>query len=352
MTRVAAIDCGTNSIRLLIADLDSRGGLTDVVRTLEVVRLGEGVDRTGRFSQAALDRTLAAVRTFADLCREHSAERIRFVATSATRDAANRAEFTDAVFAILGVPVEVIPGTEEAELSFRGALTVLVAADPAALAEGPDAGAKAGDLEASTTPGTAPEPKHLVVDLGGGSTELVLGGDIPEAAYSMDVGCVRLAERTIVSDPPSESELAAIRSDVTAALDIATATVDLSQATEVIGVAGTVTTITAHALGLTSYDPVAISGSRLPLAEVLRSCEALTRMPRAERAALPYMHPGRVDVIAAGAVIWATVLHRVADAAAAAGHPLEWVTTSEHDILDGVALSLGNSAHDSPVSPV
>ncbi|EAR24544.1 putative exopolyphosphatase [marine actinobacterium PHSC20C1] len=325
MTRVAAIDCGTNSIRLLIADLDGRGGLTDVVRTLEVVRLGEGVDRTGRFSQAALDRTLAAIHAYADLCREHGAERIRFVATSATRDAANRAEFIDTVYAILGVAVEVIPGTEEAELSFRGALTALAAPAPA---------------PAPNSDGIAPAPVHLVVDLGGGSTELVLGGNIPESAYSMDVGCVRLAERNIVSDPPSDSELAAIRNDVSAALDVATATVDLSRATEVIGVAGTVTTITAHALGLTSYDPVAISGSRLPLGEVLRSCEALTRMPRAERAALPYMHPGRVDVIASGAVIWATVLQRVADAAAAAGHPLEWITTSEHDILDGVALSL------------
>ncbi|MBH0054654.1 Ppx/GppA family phosphatase [Salinibacterium sp. SWN139] len=326
MTRVAAIDCGTNSIRLLIADLDGHGGLTDVVRTLEVVRLGEGVDRTGRFSQGALDRTLAAVRRYAELCSEHGAERIRFVATSATRDASNRAEFTDAVVAILGVPVEVIPGTEEAALSFRGALTALPASG--------------SDATTDSTTNPAPAPQHLVVDLGGGSTELVIGGDIPEAAYSMDVGCVRLAERNITTDPPSEPELANIRNDVSAALDIATATVDLSKATEVIGVAGTVTTITAHALELTSYDPVAISGSRLPLAAVLRSCEALTLMPRAEREALPYMHPGRVDVIASGAVIWATVLRRVADAAAAAGHPLEWVTTSEHDILDGVALSL------------
>jgi len=319
MTRVAAIDCGTNSIRLLIADFDGQGGLRDVVRTLEVVRLGEGVDRTGRFSQAALDRTLAVVRRYAGLCREHGAERLRFVATSATRDAANRTEFTDAVHAILGVPVEVISGTEEAALSFRGALTALAASDSA-----------------------APPAQYLVVDLGGGSTELVLGGSTPESTYSMDVGCVRLAERNVHSDPPLESELAAIRRDVTAVLDIATATVDLSQATEVIGVAGTVTTITAHALGLTSYDPAAISGSRLPLTDVLRSCDALSHMPRAERAALPYMHPGRVDVIAAGAVIWSTVLHRVADATAAAGRPLEWITTSEHDILDGVALSLAS----------
>ncbi|GAA1227502.1 Ppx/GppA phosphatase family protein [Rhodoglobus aureus] len=317
MTRVAAFDCGTNSIRLLIADLDGQGGLTDVVRTLELVRLGEGVDRTGRFTEAALERTLAATQKFADLCREHEVERLRFVATSATRDAANRAEFTDAVQSILGVPAEVIPGTEEAALSFRGALTALAASDP-----------------------DEPTPQHLVIDLGGGSTELVLGGSAPDSAYSMDVGCVRLAERNVHSDPPLESELDTIRRDVTAALDVATATVDLSQATEVMGVAGTVTTITAHALGLTSYDPAVISGSRLPLADVLRSCEALSHMPRAERAALPYMHPGRVDVITAGAVIWSTVLQRIADATAAAGRPLEWVTTSEHDILDGVALAL------------
>jgi exopolyphosphatase/guanosine-5'-triphosphate,3'-diphosphate pyrophosphatase len=321
MTRIAAIDCGTNSIRLLIADRDGHGGLRDVVRTLEIVRLGEGVDRTGRFSEAALVRTLSAVHKFADLCRGHEVERIRFVATSATRDAANRAEFTNAVHAILGVPVEVIPGTEEAALSFRGALTALPASDP-------------------RSESAAHATRHLVVDLGGGSTELVLGGRTPESAYSMDVGCVRLAERNVHSDPPLESELADSRRDVTAALDIATATVDLSQAAEVIGVAGTVTTITAHALGLSSYDPTAISGSRLPLADVLRSCDALSHMPRAERAALPYMHPGRVDVIATGAVIWSTILKRVAQATAASAQPLEWVTTSEHDILDGVALSL------------
>ena len=321
MTRVAAIDCGTNSIRLLIADLDGQGGLRDVVRTLELVRLGEGVDRTGRFSEAALARTLAATRSFAELCREHGAERIRFVATSATRDAANRAEFTDAVQTILGVPAEVIPGTEEAALSFRGALTALADSD-------------------------VNSARHLVVDLGGGSTELVLGGSTPDSAYSMNVGCVRLAERNVHSDPPQEAELTSIRRDVNAALDTAAGTVDLSRATKVIGVAGTVTTVTAHALGLASYDPVAINGSRLPLAEVLRSCAALSSMPRAQRAALPYMHPGRVDVIVAGAEIWSTILQRVAEATGASGRPLEWVTTSEHDILDGVALSLGqeNSA--------
>lgn len=319
MTRVAAIDCGTNSIRLLIADLDGHGGLRDVVRIREVVRLGEGVDRTGRFGDAALERTLAATRSYAELIREHGAERIRFVATSATRDAVNRAEFTDAVLAILGVPAEVIPGTEEAALSFRGALTALA------------------------KPVTDPASRYLVIDLGGGSTELVLGANAPEAAYSMDVGCVRLTERNVHNDPPSESELADIRRNVNAALDTAVHTVELARATEVIGVAGTITTITAHALGLDSYDPAAISGSRLPLAAVLEACEAFTHMPRAERAALPYMHPGRIDVIAAGAVIWSTVLQRIADATAATGRPLEFVTTSEHDILDGVALSLGRA---------
>ena len=314
MTRVAAVDCGTNSIRLLIADADGHGGLRDVVRTLRLVRLGEGVDRTGRFGAEALERTLAAVRDYAELCREHHVERIRFVATSATRDAANRAEFTDAVAAILGVPAEVIPGVEEAALSFRGALTALE---------------------------NVPGKQYLVVDLGGGSTELVLGGSVPDSAYSMDIGCVRLAERYVHNDPPLPSELASIRRDVDAALDIAVGTVDVSQATEVIGVAGTVTTITALALGLDSYDPIAITGSRLPLHAVMDACDQLSRMPRAERAALPFMHPGRVDVIGAGAVIWSTVLQRVADATAAAGRPLEFVTTSEHDILDGVALSLG-----------
>lgn len=319
MTRVAAIDCGTNSIRLLIADLDGRGGLHDVVRTLELVRLGEGVDRTGRFSTGALERTLAATRRYAQLCRTHGVERIRFVATSATRDAANRTEFADAVFAILGVPAEVIPGTEEAALSFRGALT---------------AGA-VQDADSDTV-------RHLVIDLGGGSTELVLGSSVPGSAYSMDIGCVRLTERNVLSDPPLEAELAGIRRDVNSALDTAEGTVDLGLATEVIGVAGTVTTITAHALGLSSYDPLAISGSRLPLADVLHSCDVLSRMSRAERTALPYMHPGRVDVIAAGAVIWSTILQRVADATANGVRPLEFVTTSEHDILDGVALSLAS----------
>jgi exopolyphosphatase/guanosine-5'-triphosphate,3'-diphosphate pyrophosphatase len=317
MTRVAAFDCGTNSIRLLIADLDGRGGLHDVVRTLDLVRLGEGVDRTGRFSEGALERTLEATRRYAELCREHGVERIRFVATSATRDAANRREFTDAVEALLGVPAEVIAGTEEAALSFRGALTAL---DPAQLRD--------------------ESVERLVIDIGGGSTELVLGGRTPRAAYSMDVGSVRLTERNVHHDPPSQPERDSVRAAVDAALDAASENVDLGGAAEVIGVAGTVTTITAHALRLASYIPDAINGARLPVTTVLEACDELSRMPRVERAALPYLHPGRVDVIVTGAMIWSTIVERIAAASATAGRALEFVVTSEHDILDGVALSL------------
>lgn len=338
MTRVAAIDCGTNSIRLLIADLDAgpggSGTLRDVLRTLEVVRLGQGVDRTGRFADDALARTLDATRRYAELCREHGVERIRFVATSATRDADNRDEFTDAVQRILGVPAEVVSGTEEAALSFLGALTAV----PKTAVGGSASGNTGGSADGA---GDTDGARYLVVDLGGGSTELVLGRTAPEASISMDVGSVRLTERHLGAGEPGEAALAALRADVGAALDAASATVDLSLAREVVGVAGTVTTITAHALGLSSYQPDVINGSRLPLPVVLEACASLARMPRAERAALPYMHPGRVDVMVAGAVIWSTVLQRIAAATAAAGRPLEFVTTSEHDILDGVALSLG-----------
>lgn len=314
MTRVAAIDCGTNSIRLLIADV-ANGVLTDIVRTLEVVRLGEGVDRTGRFSEAALERTLDATRRYAAECANHGVEKLRFVATSATRDAANRQVFIDAVNEIIGVQPEVISGAEEAALSFRGASSVLDALS----------GMNRG---------------RLVVDLGGGSTELVLGSDSPASAHSMDVGCVRMTERNVHGDPPSREEQDRVRRDVNAAIDVAMRSVDLGEVREIIGVAGTITTVTAHALRLDHYDTDAIHGARLPIATVLDACEQLTAMTRAERTALPYMHPGRVDVIPAGAVVWATVLRRTVGAAAASGHSIDTVVTSEHDILDGVALSL------------
>lgn len=315
VTRVAAIDCGTNSIRLLIADVDAEvGTLTDVVRTMTVVRLGQGVDRTGQFAPEALERTLAATDEYARACREHGVGTVRFVATSATRDASNRGVFIDGVRERLGVTPEVISGQEEAELSFAGAVSAV------------------GD--------TGP---LLVVDIGGGSTEVVLGERFPSAAHSMDVGCVRLTERHLAGDPPNVDQRRAAVADVRAALDHAAVVVPLGQARAVVGVAGSVTTVTAHALGLDRYDPVRIDGSRLPLAQVLDSCEALLDATRGERAAMPFMHPGRVDVIGSGALVWREVLLRVQAEAAAKGGRIDTVITSEHDILDGIALAVARA---------
>lgn len=313
MTRVAAIDCGTNSIRLLVADVDVEAGtLTDLDRRMEVVRLGQGVDRTGRIAPEALARTLDAARRYGAVCDELGVERIRFVATSASRDAENRADFVDGVRDALGVEPEVVEGEEEAALSFRGATGVLAGRHP-----GP----------------------FLVVDLGGGSTELVLGTGAPEAAYSMDVGCVRLTERHLRSDPPTGAEVAAARADVAAALDVAAGVVPLGKAVTLVGLAGSVTTVTAHALDLPAYDPARIDGSVLPVERVLAACDDLLARDRASRAALGFMHPGRVDVIGAGALVWHDVVARVRDDVAAAGGELTHVVTSEHDILDGIAWS-------------
>ncbi|MHB1064325.1 MAG: Ppx/GppA phosphatase family protein [Georgenia sp.] len=314
MNRVAAIDCGTNSIRLLIAYVDAAGRLTDIVRRMEVVRLGQGVDRTGRIDPTALARTLDMAREYASVCREHDVERIRFVATSATRDAENRQAFVDGVHATLGVLPEIVSGQEEAALSFAGAASVL---DPVRH-PGPD----------------------LVVDIGGGSTEVVLGSGEPAAAYSMDIGCVRLTERHLHDDPPSPAQEAAARADVRALLDRAGAKVSLRRVRTLVGLAGSVTTVTAHALGLTRYDAAAIDGATLPVQTVLASCDALLHATREERAAMGFMHPGRVDVIGAGALIWSEVISRVQAEVARLGGALETVTTSEHDILDGIALSL------------
>jgi exopolyphosphatase/guanosine-5'-triphosphate,3'-diphosphate pyrophosphatase len=313
MARVAGIDCGTNSIRLLVADIDVAGGLlTDVDRRMEVVRLGQGVDRTGRIAPEALERTLDAARRYAGICAELGVERIRFVATSATRDAENRAEFVDGVRAALGVEPEVIAGEEEAALSFHGATRVL-------------GGQHAGPF--------------LVVDLGGGSTELVLGTATPEAAYSMDVGCVRMTERHLRSDPPAPDEIAAAHADVAAALDAAAQVVPLGRAVTLVGLAGTVTTVTAHVLGLPAYDPARIDGTVQSVDAVLAACDDLLARTHAQRAALGFMHPGRIDIIGAGALVWHDVVARVREAVAAAGGELTEVVTSEHDILDGIAWS-------------
>ena len=309
MTRVAAIDCGTNSIRLLIADVEpSTGALVDLDRRMEVVRLGAGVDRTGEIAPEAMARTLAATTRYAQLCQAAEVDSIRFVATSASRDARNRDEFVNGVRSILGIEPEVIPGSEEAALSFLGATAGLRATH---------------------------ESPFLVVDLGGGSTEVVLGEEDVEAALSVDVGCVRLTERHLRSDPATAAELEAAIADVDAALDRVAEQVPLALARTLVGVAGTVTTITAHVLGLPAYDPVAIHGATADVDRVVAACDELIAMPRAARAALPYMHPGRVDVIGAGALIWRQVVQRVAGLA-----PVTDVVTSEHDILDGICWSL------------
>ncbi|MBP1234660.1 exopolyphosphatase/guanosine-5'-triphosphate,3'-diphosphate pyrophosphatase [Arthrobacter sp. PvP102] len=314
MNRVAAIDCGTNSIRLLIADVEGSGSsskLTDVVREMRVVRLGQGVDATGELAQEALERTFAATSDYAALIREHGAGKVRFVATSATRDASNRNVFVDGIREILGVEPEVITGDEEAALSFAGASSVL--------------------------PSRGADPV-LVVDLGGGSTEFVLGdasGVI--AAKSVDVGCVRMTERHLRNDPPSPEQIAAAEADVDAAITEAELAVPLERTTAVVGVAGSVTTITAHALRLPEYSPAAIHGAELPLSTVGEACTELLGMSKAERAGLPYMHPGRVDVIGAGGLVWRRVLEHLAEVTEGR---ITSAVASEHDILDGIALSI------------
>jgi exopolyphosphatase/guanosine-5'-triphosphate,3'-diphosphate pyrophosphatase len=318
MTRVAAIDCGTNSIRLLIADVaPGSSELVDITRVMTVVRLGQGVDETGEFATDALARTFRAADEYGAACRAADVERLRFVATSATRDARNRDVFIEGIEERLGVTPEVISGDEEARLSFAGAVSVV-------------------------TDSSLPEfePPHLVVDLGGGSTELVMGVREPAAAYSMDVGCVRMTERHLHSDPPTSHEIEAAIADVRAELDRAAQIVPLGQVRSVIGVAGSITTVTAHGLVLDRYSRDAIHGTVLEVDETIELCTELLELSRARRAMLPFMHPGRVDVIGAGALVWRTVLERVRDEVRASGGELTEVVTSEHDILDGIALSL------------
>ncbi|WP_046731697.1 Ppx/GppA phosphatase family protein [Streptomyces humi] len=312
MTRVAAIDCGTNSIRLLVADVTPETGeLVDLDRRMTIVRLGQGVDRTGRLAPEALARTFAACREYAAVIKEHGAERLRFVATSASRDAENRDEFVRGVLDILGVEPEVITGDQEAEFSFTGATREL------------------GGREDLAKP-------FLVVDIGGGSTEFVVGDAHVRAARSVDVGCVRMTERHLVheghvSDPPTEAETASMWADIERALDLAEETVPLREARTLVGLAGSVTTLSAIHQDLPEYDSAAIHHSRIPYARVRELTEWLLRSTHAERAAIPSMHPGRVDVIGAGALVLQSIMERVG---------AEEVVVSEHDILDGIAWSV------------
>ncbi len=304
--RVAAIDCGTNSIRLLIADPGSDGTLVDVVREMRIVRLGEGVDRTGRLTATAIERTRAVLAGYADAIDRHGATSVRMVATSATRDAANRDDFATMVRGVLGVGPEVITGAEEAGLSFAGAVAGL----------------------------GGPEFPVLVADIGGGSTELVLGSSSADGelrSHSMDVGCVRMTERHLRDDPPTPAQIAATETDVRAAIAEAARDVPVRDAATFVGVAGTVTTVAAIVHGLAEYDADVIDGLTMTAAQVDDVTRRLLAMAHAERAALPVMHPGRVDVIGGGALILRELVEAVG---------VTSVVASEHDILDGIALRL------------
>lgn len=316
MARVAAIDCGTNSIRLLVADLseqdDGTVHLRDVHREMRIVRLGEGVDATKRLSVAAVKRTRDALADYTMICRRKGAERVRMVATSATRDASNRDEFFAMTRDTLGVEAEVISGDEEARLSFTGAV---------------------GDLDPEDGP-------FVVSDIGGGSTELVVGtwdGKRAEVtgALSVDIGCVRITERCLPGDPPSAEEIANAREFAEAALRPAFDAVPVELARTWVGVAGTITTISAVAQGLPEYDSERTHLSRLSRAELGRTAELLLTASKEERAANPVIHPGRVDVIGGGALITEVLADELARTAG-----ISELLVSEHDILDGIALSL------------
>jgi exopolyphosphatase/guanosine-5'-triphosphate,3'-diphosphate pyrophosphatase len=302
--RVAAIDCGTNSIRLLIADVTD-AGLVDVARVMRVVRLGEGVDVTGRLAPGAIERTWSAVEDYAAQIRQAGAERVRMVATSASRDAENADEFTAGVVQRLGTPPEVISGDEEARLSFAGAVSVL------------------------EVPG-----RVAVVDIGGGSTEFVVGHHQVEAAVSEDVGCVRMTERHLRSDPPTAAEIAAATADIDAAIVHALTATAFDSVDRIVGLAGSVTTVAALAMGLPEYDSRLIHASRISSGQVHEVTLRMLAATRAERAAEPVMHPGRVDVIGGGALVLDRILHLGG---------FDEVIVSEHDILDGIALGLAGA---------
>jgi exopolyphosphatase/guanosine-5'-triphosphate,3'-diphosphate pyrophosphatase len=303
--RVAAIDCGTNSIRLLIADVQGEN-FREVIREMEIVRLGQGVDQTGEFHPDAIARTLAAVDKFALEITRRGVEKIRFCATSATRDATNRDLFIEGVKSRLGIAPEVISGEEEARLSFAGATK---------------------DLPDSLAP-------FLVIDIGGGSTEFVIGNQNVERAKSVNIGCVRMAERHLKSDPTTILEIECARKDIQTAITEATQVVDIKSAKSLVAVAGTATTVAAAALDLPQYDRYAIHLSRILAAKTHEVSEMFLKMNRSQRAALGYMHPGRVDVIGAGSLVLSEIVKAVG--------ANEFIAC-ESDILDGIAFSLGQS---------
>jgi exopolyphosphatase / guanosine-5'-triphosphate,3'-diphosphate pyrophosphatase len=312
--RVAALDCGTNSLRLLVAEVDpGRGEMTDVARRMEIVRLGQGVDQTGRLAPEALARTIGVLRDYAAVIASSAVEAVRMVATSATRDADNAAEFVRQVKEVLGVAPEVLTGTEEAMLAFTGATA-----------------------ELGGHPDGAP---FLVVDIGGGSTEFVLGGAGPAEsavrAISVNLGCVRMTERHLHGDPPTGPEVAAATADIDAALDHVAGALPVRQARTLVGLAGSVTTVAAIAMGLPGYDAGRTHHARVSAADVHVVTRDLLAETRAARAAISVMHPGRVDVIGGGALVLDRAMQRFG---------FGEVLVSEHDILDGIAWSLARNS--------
>lgn len=311
--RVAAVDCGTNSIRLLIADVGTDGRLVDVRREMRVVRLGQGVDATGSLAPEAIERTRIALVEYAGMIADAGASAVRMVATSATRDASNRDDFFSMTRDVLGSVIpgagaEVITGDEEARLSFSGAV---------------------GELDPSEGP-------FVVVDLGGGSTELVLGDSAGVvAAYSTDIGCVRITERCLHSDPPSAEQVAEATAFASAKLAEAFAVVPIEKARTFVGVAGTMTTLSAIAQDLPDYDADKVHLSRISFEKLIDVCDRLTVMPRVERAKFGPMHPGRVDVIGGGAIVTTVLARAFAEKAG-----ITELVVSEHDILDGIAMSI------------
>jgi len=301
--RVAAVDCGTNSLRLLVADVGD-GQLSDVERRMEIIRLGQGVDKTGRLAPEALDRMSAVLRDYAGVIRKSGAAAVRMVATSATRDADNSAEFISRVKDILGLAPEVLSGDAEARLSFTGATAELTGAGPC-----------------------------LVADIGGGSTEFVLGdpGGPEVRAISVDIGCVRLTERHLHADPPTRDQVAAAVADIDVALDTVADTIPVAEAKTLVGLAGSVATVTAIAMGLTEYDSSRIHHTRTSAADVHAITATLLSQRRADRARIGVMHPGRVDVIGGGALVLDQIMRRFGFAE---------ILASEHDILDGIVWSL------------
>lgn len=307
MKRVSAIDCGTNSIRLLIVETD-HDTIKELYRDMIIIRLGEGVDEHKRFSDQALLRLKDACRVFHDILQQYEVSTTRFIATSASRDVSNKAEFLTIIDTELSLTPDIISGDEEAKLSFLGAT---------------------GSFRHFPSP-------YLVIDIGGGSTEFVMGENAVDSAKSVNIGCVRMTERHHFSNPPTESELAFAVADIDRAIDEALSIVDVSKVQTIIGLAGSITTVAAEVLHLSKYERDRIHGSQFSIEQIEHAANSLIHMSLEQRKALGFMHPGRVDVIGAGALVLIRSLKKISSV-----HPsIPLLTVSEHDILDGIIFDL------------